>query len=1574
MEATFAVEKKPEKRPTPAPQADPAPQAAKDAIVGTAVGTPLFLVQRQCATCSGDDDTLLQPALAVNEPGDVYEQEAEAVANLVMRQPAAGSTPTVRRCACGGAPRGHPPPGSGPDAECPACRARRLSLQRQAQPSGPGRAPASVLPQGGGHPLPTATRRFFEQRFGQDFSPVRIHSDSQADARARAVQARAFTAGRDIVFAAGQYAPETTTGQHLLAHELTHVVQQGGQRRRIQRDNGGTESATDAPAQPTTTTTAAAPVRAGISVSMTGIIFLPAAGSVFRAGTKARQGLEIALYRLVGGQYTEAVADELYQKATASGWGGLGGLAGEATGGEPIESFGIPLRESLLMLTWLEKTKKLQVHLSDSQRDLLRYGAFTQAAWADLTNPDVTGELQGGLPRWFDEALFRQQMASHIELLRRYIDAVTTLHADPTPANRAPAIRTLQEMLDTFSESSGVLEAIRDDDALIGHPGYQLLWPTPRPADLPEGTEPTPVKAPPDRPPNPNLASAFLSFTHSQEALVAQAYNDGSARQQLLDRFTRFMARSTLGPGEGDQQISDRPGTANAPPFPAVLSVSPPLSGPPGAPQFEASAEADYRFIMSIQFPDVFSAFQTYYYEWNYVRVPDERLGQPVDFDELNPQEPSRWDVAARRFRRAGRYAAEDVETVFSELGPFGVGATSLVAANAILRFIGTGIRLGIELLTMPSSERSIAFPGPGVYVVRNKAIPYTRDGAELVRPPSVAYHPVIVRDPVELVEDRVRQDAAVADRDFQRMQELRRLLMEPVSYADEDKMRAELDTLERSLSSVGGALEVQRERLVEYRNSLRPGSPEHRQAEQQLERLDQIIAVRAARGEGRNLTGAEPLIASFISDEGQSIRLTLEALYQGEQNGRVTYWVSDLTTPNSSQDTGVGANRAEAIMAAVEGILRGHGGYGRGYVAVQIDGQTHSRRITASLGNLFMEALENITLALSVALVVAAPFTGGATLALLLPVGAIGAIPSAYRLINRAIDDTLRFDMATVMDVVNIVGGLAGLGHAATPLRMVTLGRAFMIMGLGADGLGMLLIPVGVVAQIMELEGLPPGERSARIMEILGQAMLNVGIMAGGALAQRARQQHMEAHGRSSLPETTGRRPGEGPLPGEERVPLPETPRVPVEEGTPGSRPAPDVSTPAPHVGNPEAPPVLQATTRDGLATMKLTEQGRLVLCSSPCTFLEQLFGRELSVNESLRIEHDNIVRSLERQMRRAPQNRDQGVLWSLFERGLRLQEQLQNAQRVYRTTVEPSRVNFPGHVDTLNNLQATLAHIDPGDPQLSQSRVHHAEVLNDVARLQNQEGRIAGFEDWLQRASGPAERVATTHSRAQEPAEINATREAARDVNRLLGELYEARRLAEQYGNDPDVVIRIGQDGTVVDPLTGEARRSFDISIERRGPGGETTVERRVEVQYAGPVAGVTDLHTGIVHGAQKIAAEVAAGRAPRPAEALESTVQIEWPPAGRMRNIEYDIDGYYRVYDQREPNRVRQTGSLMQDLVYGRNGLNTPGFDPRVRQLSVIHIIDQNGRLIWRLRNSAPGRPAWYIDYVIPAESRP
>jgi hypothetical protein len=139
--------------------------------------------------------------------------------------PARSFTPTPagmlqRQCTCGGS-------GSS-DGECEACSKKKL--QRRTAGRAPELAPPIVheVLRSPGHPLDVASRAYFEPRFGHDFSKVRVHSDARAAESARSVNSLAYTVAQDIAFGEGQFTPHTTAGRRLLAHELAHTVQQGG--------------------------------------------------------------------------------------------------------------------------------------------------------------------------------------------------------------------------------------------------------------------------------------------------------------------------------------------------------------------------------------------------------------------------------------------------------------------------------------------------------------------------------------------------------------------------------------------------------------------------------------------------------------------------------------------------------------------------------------------------------------------------------------------------------------------------------------------------------------------------------------------------------------------------------------------------------------------------------------------------------------------------------------------------------------------------------------------------------------------------------------------------------------------------------------------------------------------------------------------------------------------------------------------------------------------------------------------------------------------------------------------------
>jgi Domain of unknown function (DUF4157) len=130
-----------------------------------------------------------------------------------------------------------------------------------------------------GQPLDSATRALMEPRFGKDFSDVRLHTDPQAARSARAIDALAYAAGSHIVFAEGQLAPATPAGQRLLAHELTHVVQQSGN---VAAMNTRSVGRNDSPLECEAEQVSAA-VTAGRSVKLSGL-GTAGAGQVQRQG------------------------------------------------------------------------------------------------------------------------------------------------------------------------------------------------------------------------------------------------------------------------------------------------------------------------------------------------------------------------------------------------------------------------------------------------------------------------------------------------------------------------------------------------------------------------------------------------------------------------------------------------------------------------------------------------------------------------------------------------------------------------------------------------------------------------------------------------------------------------------------------------------------------------------------------------------------------------------------------------------------------------------------------------------------------------------------------------------------------------------------------------------------------------------------------------------------------------------------------------------------------------------------------------------------------------------------------
>jgi hypothetical protein len=196
-------------------------------------------VVRQSLPPSGGEASELAAETEANRNAIMSERNNPlAVTNAArggaIQRQAAGANLLQRKCACGGL--------SGPTGECQSCRRKKLQSRLGNRPNPPSDSLSSEVPQivhevlsSSGRPLDRETRVSMEPHFGHDFSRVRVHTDAKATESARAVNALAYAVGQDMVFDTGRYAPETDVGIRLLAHELTHVVQQSRGARALQK-------------------------------------------------------------------------------------------------------------------------------------------------------------------------------------------------------------------------------------------------------------------------------------------------------------------------------------------------------------------------------------------------------------------------------------------------------------------------------------------------------------------------------------------------------------------------------------------------------------------------------------------------------------------------------------------------------------------------------------------------------------------------------------------------------------------------------------------------------------------------------------------------------------------------------------------------------------------------------------------------------------------------------------------------------------------------------------------------------------------------------------------------------------------------------------------------------------------------------------------------------------------------------------------------------------------------------------------------------------------------------------------
>ena len=224
------------------------------------------------------------------------------------------------------------------------------------------------------------------------------------------------------------------------------------------------------------------------------------------------------------------------------------------------------------------------------------------------------------------------------------------------------------------------------------------------------------------------------------------------------------------------------------------------------------------------------------------------------------------------------------------------------------------------------------------------------------------------------------------------------------------------------------------------------------------------------------------------------------------------------------------------------------------------------------------------------------------------------------------------------------------------------------------------------------------------------------------------------------------------------------------------------------------------------------------------------------------------------------------------------------------------------------------------------------HADQLQIIERVR-QEKRIFGFDDWVAESAG-------------------------RDAERMfdkVAELAAARYALQEYIDDPDVIVRVGQDAH-------SKGYSFDITVEHLLPNGDTEILRQIEVYTPdNGFKGGNELISAIAHAASKIPKGVRSGEIPLPHGKLEAIVAIDpWPPESSRKGksmIKYDTHGEYTWHSVTDPTvTYGSSGNLLNDTV-GLLNLSK-GYTNPVEFVERLTVIDRNGRALFELTNTTPG----------------
>ncbi|AFE04347.1 hypothetical protein COCOR_01875 [Corallococcus coralloides DSM 2259] len=944
-----------------------------------------------------------------------------------------------------------------------------------------------------GQTLAPATRHSMESAFGTGFGDVRVHTSPEAGGAARALGARAFTVGTDIVFGAGNYRPGVPSGERLIAHELAHVVQQ--------RSAGVSGLAAFPESVSTPSHPAEVEAERAASLAVNGLPvprLTPGAGAVMRdvsmnldAGPEAdvvpvRPTARTNRQMVVEGR--EAVANALDPKQRHL----VADLTHLIVSGQDVLWFDANGKRKGTFAMRPDAVIWATGYYLAMESELVRLVEQKNERW--WAPWSFENAKTGLLLNWLQpaEAKRFQAEVAPVGSLVALVGIPETKPADDSSAgDAANAERLVAKVRERIARSV----AAKEGDGGTSTPGGEgkgvpdrlVVWSDERGpfvnvwADgvckvlpLSDGETEEALQS--------RVEEATEELRESRDAANSTKVAKGAKQTGFTGKDGQFVGGAL--PADVPRLAGAR-NVANTLPYPAkIANYGPEITVTGSSSRFEMML--DYTSAGSTTLDQVGARMQPITYFWDIFDVTDmqpESRGDMRNAALSSANQLSRTDAIARDFGRKMDDIAEDTAADVDDAtsgSALSVVATwparsawlGVVGLSNVVRFGKASISSYIDLVTTPRSEQGVGWDHEGEFLIRCVASPQFDDDSPVRRASSVAAVVVKVMD----VNQRATQ---VND---QNLAKLRRLeaLRDQATGEERDGLDAQIAALRRvetaSVAELGGDARTAIEERIAVANQLaadRKGSvardsrtPASRLLDAQLElqgipleeyqqqlaqqkeqvgqRL-QLIGKVGARIPGANFRPAVTLVSEENGQVHELVMMLGEAA--GSREGARHYLLADVTAP-SPKDRYVFEGRssqagtkghAEAVRKAFVDF-RENNGYGRGTLALRLPKALED----AAGGPLGLEprmrsapgtrgrVMQRLTDLATVAEIAGLFLTGPAGLAVGLAGGLAGAVVAVDSLSRRHSAGALQWDFQTIMDVSAIVGGVAAVAAPA--------------------------------------------------------------------------------------------------------------------------------------------------------------------------------------------------------------------------------------------------------------------------------------------------------------------------------------------------------------------------------------------------------------------------------------------------------------------------------------------------------------------------------------------------------------